>query len=334
MSFTVNKYYNTPSTGSYSGAWGTTVVNTNMASLDGVLGGFSTIALSSATTIALSVPAGAATGLTPGAGPTQSENALIKFTGTLTGTAVIQFTMPGFYIVHNLCGSATVYPIKLSPVSGGGNSIAAPPGRKAHIFYDGTDVDYVDMPEVGSALDLHGVATTPVWMQACSVRPYLVKDGSIYNASAYTALAALLGSTYGGNGVSTFGVPDERARARIALDTLSVATGTYAGRLTAAGSGVNGTTLGAAGGSEFLQTHTHTVTDPGHVHAIHGSSQNIINNVSVTAPQASGWTSSGGTLFGYTDSTTAGISATNSTGSGSSQNVMPVIVSFLPLIKT
>lgn len=327
MSFTVNKYLNTPATGDLVGAWGTTAINTNMSGLDGVLGGFATISLSSATTFALSLPAGAATGLTPGAGPSQSQNALIKFTGTLTGNAVVQFTMPGFYIVHNNCGSAASFSIALSPVSGGGNSIGAPPGQKVHVFFDGTDMDYVDMPAVGSALDLHQSTTgLPPWMNVCTIKPYLIKDGSAYNASAYTALAQLLGSTFGGNGVSTFAVPDERARARIALDTLSVATGTFAARLTAAGSGVTGTTMGAAGGSEFLQTHSHTVTDPGHLHT---------TNLS----PSSGFTGGGGTSDAGSGSaavstTVTGITTTNATGAGSSQNVMPVIVSFLPLIKT
>src|SRR5260221_2902228 len=267
MPHTVNRYLNVPLTGDLPGAWGTSSINPNMSSIDGSFGGFVTISLSSATTFALSLPAGAS--FTPGAGPSQSENSLIKFSGTLTGNAVVQFTMPGFYIIHNTCGSAASFYIQLSPALGGGNSIGAPPGRKAHVFFDGTDMDYVDMPEVGAALDLHqSTGALPVWMTACSVRPYLIKDGSVFSNSSYTALAQFLGSTFGGNGITTFGVPDERARARIALDTLSLNTGTYAGRLTVAGSNLNGTTMGAAGGSEFMQTHAHTATlvDPGHIH--------------------------------------------------------------------
>jgi hypothetical protein len=125
-------------------------------------------------------------------------------------------------------------------------------------------------------------------------------------------------------------VPDERARARIALDTLSIVTGTYAGRLTAAGSGVNGTTLGAAGGSEFMQTHAHTasVTDPGHTHPV-----GITPDASPSENFA--FHGSGVTKYFNTNSATTNITvAVNGTGSGSSQNVMPSIVSFLPLIKT
>lgn len=245
MPNTVNKYLNVPNTGDLVGAWGTTAINFNMSGLDGVLGGFATISLSSATTFALSLPTGASTGLTPGAGPTQSQNSLLKFTGTLTGSANVQFTMPGFYIVHNACTVGTFF-IKLSPSAGTGNAICAPPGRKAHVFFDGTDLDYVDMPEVGSALDLHQSGTTiPAWISNCTVVPYLLKDGTIYSTSTYPQLGAQLGSAFGGNGATTFGVPDELSRLRIPVDTTGIK-----GRVTSAGSGINGSAMGGAGGAQ------------------------------------------------------------------------------------
>lgn len=318
MPNTVNKYLNVPNTGDLVGAWGTTAINFNMSGLDGVLGGFATISLSAATTFALSLPTGASTGLTPGAGPTQSQNALLKFTGTLTGNAIVQFTMPGFYIVHNAC-TVGAFVVKLSPSAGTGTSICAPPGRKAHVFFDGTDVDYVDMPEVGSALDLHQSGTTiPAWISNCSVAPYLLKDGTVYNVSTYPALGAALGSTFGGNGVSTFGLPDELSRIRIPVDTSG-----SKGRITNAVSSINGTTMGASGGSQYMQTHTHGITDPGHSH--------LYNN-----PQNGGGSEAqGGSVGGPSATSTATTSITiNSSGTGTSQNMPPAIISFIPLIKT
>lgn len=332
MPYTVNQYLNTPNTGDLPGAWGTTAVNANMSALDGKLGGFVTISLSSATTQTLSVPAGAATGLTPGAGPTQSQNALIKFTGTLTGNNTVNLTMPGYYIVENACASADVYFVKLSPATAGGASICAPPGEKVWVYFNGTDVSYVNLERVGAAVDLHTYTTTvPVWISNCTIRPYLVKDGSTYSTSAYTALAMLLGSTFGGNGVTTFGVPDERARARIAVD-LSVA-GATSGRITAttAGAGVPGNVLGTSGGSQLMQQHTHSATDGGHTHGLLGGSQNIANSFGSTTyfgPMGTGTTSLGTTATG-----TASVTIAN-TGTGSSGNMMPFIISFLPLIKT
>jgi len=318
---TVNKGLAVPTTGSDVGTWGT-VLNTNFAALDGNLGGFATLSLSSATTIALS---NSGASLTPGAGPNQSTNALIKFTGTLTGNAIIQFSVPGFYIVHNQC-TVGAFSIKLSPSAGVGNSIGAPPGQKIHVFYDGTDMDYVNQPPVGSAMDLHGVSAVPAWMSACTVLPYLIKDGTVYNVATYPALGAYLGSTFGGNGATTFGVPDERSRMRLPVDTNG--PGTFAARVTVAISGVNGTTMGASGGNESIQSHTHTVTDPGHIHAVKQGNAQV----------------GGGGAFFYMDGT--GVSVTSNTnnattsislgttGSGSSQNMVPTIVSFLPLVKT
>ena len=39
---------------------------------------------------------------------------------------------------------------------------------------------------------------------------FLLCDGTVYNISTYPTLGALLGSLYGGNGTTTFGVPDMR----------------------------------------------------------------------------------------------------------------------------
>jgi len=44
---------------------------------------------------------------------------------------------------------------------------------------------------------------------------YLLCDGSLQPIAQYEALYTLLGTTYGGNGVSTFGIPDLRGRVPI-----------------------------------------------------------------------------------------------------------------------
>src|SRR6478735_6006493 len=87
------------------------------------------------------------------------------------------------------------------------------------------------LPEVGSSRDTWGAkwnenltsidaimaALTPVGSVldfAGSVAPtgYLLCDGTIYPISSYPKLAAVLGATYGGDGVTTFAVPDCRGR--------------------------------------------------------------------------------------------------------------------------
>jgi microcystin-dependent protein len=46
-------------------------------------------------------------------------------------------------------------------------------------------------------------------------------DGSLLNSSQYPALAAILGSTYGGNGITTFALPDLRGRAALGAGYIS-----------------------------------------------------------------------------------------------------------------
>lgn len=321
MPNTVNKFLNTPNTGDLTGAWGTTAVNFNMSALDGTLGGFATISLSSATTFALSLPTGASTSLTPGAGPTQSQNALLKFTGTLSGNAVVQFTMPGFYIVHNACTVGS-FSIKLSPSAGTGNSIGAPPGRKAHVFFDGTDMDYVDMPEVGSALDLHQSGTTiPAWISVCTVQPYLLKDGTVYNISTYPQLGAALGSTFGGNGATTFGVPDDLSRIRVPVDTTA-----SKGRITSAGSGINGTTMGAVGGAQNVTIATSNIPLTSVSFTGFAAPAKYINTFVVNAGAAA-------SVVGDSGASTL-VATVGTTSPSVVVDMPPVIVNFIPLIKT
>lgn len=313
-----------PNTGDLAGTWGTAALNPNFSIIDAMFGGVTTISLSSTTTILLSVPA--TTGIWGGSVP-QSSNSLIVFTGAQTGSAVIQFSLPGFYIVHNKCTGTTF--VQLSPATGTGNKVGAPPGRKAHVFFDGTDMDYVDMQEVGSALDLHGVSTTPPWMTACTVRPYLMKDGSIHTSSIYPQLAQLLGSTFGGNGITTFAVPDERSRVRVGLDPAGSAA-----RLTTTYAGFSGATMGAAGGNEAPQAHSHaaSVTDPGHDHNVSGGT--LGGSGSFSAGSGPNTVPGGSTTIDVAVGVT-GITVTNTTaGVGGSGNVQPTIVSHLPLIKT
>jgi len=58
---------------------------------------------------------------------------------------------------------------------------------------------------------LFGFGRTPVGWSVC--------DGSLLSIAEYDALFALLGTTYGGDGISTFGVPDMRGRVPVHVGT-------------------------------------------------------------------------------------------------------------------
>jgi microcystin-dependent protein len=87
-------------------------------------------------------------------------------------------------------------------------------------------------------------------------------SGQAVSRSTYSDLFAAIGTTYGaGDGSTTFNVPDLRGRVPAGKDDMG---GGAAGRLTSGGSGLAGTTLGAAGGAE-TQTLT-TAQMPSHNH--------------------------------------------------------------------
>lgn len=65
-----------------------------------------------------------------------------------------------------------------------------------------------------------------------------------------------------GNGTTTYTLPDFRGRVPIGVD----ASG--ANRVTSAGSGIDSNTIGASGGNQAAQQHTHTVNDPTHTHSV------------------------------------------------------------------
>lgn len=146
-------------------------------------------------------------------------------------------------------------------------------------------------------------------------------DGSAISRTTYATAFARLGTAFGsGDGTTTFNLPDKRGRVSAARDDLG---GTAAARLTSAVSGVNATTLGASGGDQRLQQHTHavTITDPGHFHGL-----------PVRASAGSGsfiedTDDSGSSPAVNSASATTGITASAANaGAGSSENVQPTIV--------
>ena len=85
--------------------------------------------------------------------------------------------------------------------------------------------------------------------------------GQAVSRLTYSALFKALGTTYGtGDGSTTFNLPDLRGRAPFGDDNMG---GSTAGRITNAISGITGTTLGATGGSESMQSHDHTISFTG-----------------------------------------------------------------------
>jgi microcystin-dependent protein len=143
---------------------------------------------------------------------------------------------------------------------------------------------------------------------------WLLCFGQAISRTTYANLFAAIGTSFGtGDGSTTFNVPDTRGRVLAGKDNMG---GTAASRLTTAGSGVDGATLGANGGAE---THTLTTAQmPAHTH----NTGTTIGSRNTSA--------GGGETIVYAGATYA---STSVGGGGAHNNTQPTIV-FNHIIKT
>jgi len=155
----------------------------------------------------------------------------------------------------------------------------------------------------GSIIPFAGTSTPPAGWLFC--------DGGAQFRTDEPALFAAIGTTYGSGTSTQFNVPDLRGRVVAGRDDM----GSFgaAGRLTTAGSGVNGTTLGGSGGSE---THLLTALESGLPAHSHTSGLRQSNNTYTAG-------SGNGTLTGtgINTGTVASAPATNA-----HNNVQPTII--------
>jgi microcystin-dependent protein len=170
-------------------------------------------------------------------------------------------------------------------------------------------------------------ATIKLTARSSAPSGWLLCQGQAVSRTTYAALFDAIGTTYGaGDSSTTFNIPDIAGRVVAGKES-------SASRLTSAVSGVDGGTLGAAGGSQShtlteaqLPSHTHSVTDPGHTHSItdaYRSPADIGGQFDAVRAFSGGGSA---TVTFSAASNTTGITIGN-TGSGQAHNnVQPVIV--------
>lgn len=197
-------------------------------------------------------------------------------------------------------GVITVDP-NLTETIDGGSTLAISAGESLLLYCNGTA--WVSVGRSGSvpsgSMTGYGGTTAPAGWLLC--------DGSAISRTTYASLFTAIGTTFGvGDGSSTFNIPDLRGRVIAGQDDMG---GSAASRLTTAGSGVDGATLGAVGGSE-----THTLTTAQLASHSHGLT--AYDAVPGTAAIGSG-----------TGSPLAGPITTASAGSGAAHNnTQPTLV--------
>lgn len=96
---------------------------------------------------------------------------------------------------------------------------------------------------------------------------WLLCDGTVHNIATYPLLGAVLGNKYGGDGVTTFAVPDMRGRVPVGFDTMVL--GSYANRITKDVTGNSDTWTRTNGDSGGLEDHLLTISEiPAHTHSV------------------------------------------------------------------
>ncbi|MFO0909471.1 MAG: tail fiber protein [Isosphaeraceae bacterium] len=137
---------------------------------------------------------------------------------------------------------------------------------------------------------------------------YALCNGQLLPISQNTALFSLLGTMYGGNGTSTFGLPDLRGRVAIGFGQ---------------GPGLSNVTQGEQGGTETVTLTSNQI--PAHSHSVAGFA--LRGNQST--PGGAVWARSGTGDTPYAASGGSNMSASAVAPAGGSQphsNIMPYIV--------
>jgi microcystin-dependent protein len=265
------------------------------------VGGITGLGTGVATALAVNVGSAGAPVLFNGAGGTPSSMTATNLTGTATS----------LNIGGNAATATTAVTVSTTVASGATGTTQTPSDASTKM----ATTAYVDAAVPPGTVHAYAGTAAPTG--------YLLCDGGSYLIATYPNLSAVIRATFGGVDGTHFYTPDLRGRGVFGKDDMG---GAAASRITAGVSGITGTTLGAAGGSQSLQGHTHTGTTGGqsadHTHTVPLATQTIMSPAVISeVTRSGGSTTSSATSNDHTHSFTS-----DSTGAGSSQNVPPAIM--------
>lgn len=159
-------------------------------------------------------------------------------------------------------------------------------------------------------IDMYGGASAPTGWLLC--------DGTAVNRTTYVDLFGVIGTSYGtGDGSTTFNLPDMRGRVPAGVGTGS-GGGTSGTGLPSGGSALTAVSRGTWKGTENAVniSHTHTLTDPGHLHTYTDATAG--GGITTNSGAANGATAN-------TSSNTTGITISTDGVSGTGLNIQPVM---------
>jgi microcystin-dependent protein len=304
-------------------------MNRDFSAIDGMFGGTVTIGVTTGA-VSLAIPAGAVPAAAPG--PVQSQNRILRFTGALVGNVTVTLPLATKYVIDNQTTGNFNLQFRAATL---GQLVAVQQGDKISVYNDGTNCFFADLGKVGDMEFWAGLSSMPSWVGFCSVPPYLLANGQINNISAFPALGLKMGSAFGGNGISTFGVPDMRGRVPLCFDSTN-------SRITFGQTGISGNVLGSANDTQSLALTSSQVpatavtvfiSDPSHRHFTGFATQGYsvgLGGVQLLSP------SSGSAISIPTDFVGTGISASGAVQGGGQThtNVQPGQVAGIWVVKT